>query len=268
MFEILATTRKLVRSTSPLHETMATTEALFDSTADADAVGDEFSYRSLSLAAIASVVFGVVSSVTFAAANTSLQHCLMLCPIPVVGLICGLKGLSNIRAMPDVLSGSRAAIAGIVMSSLGLFGGLGYAGYVHATEVPPGYERVAFYDLKPDEVESKGQEKIPRDVKELEGKQIFIKGYMRPGTHYSQNSTPVRHNVSIFMLVRDSNECCFGDISTVKYYDKMDVILKPNLLTDYSSSMFRVAGKLHIDPPNRLKGEVDPKFRLEADYVK
>lgn len=247
---------------------MATTEALLDPPCETEAGGEEFAYRSLSLAAIASVVFGVVSSLTFAAASISLQHCLMLCPIPVVGLICGFRALGNIKAMPDVLSGTRAAIAGIVMSSLGLFGGLAYAGYVFATEVPPGYQRLAFSDLKPDSVEAKGSEKIPRDIKDLEGKQIFIKGFMRPGTHYSQSLTPVRHNVSIFMLVSDNNECCYGDISTVKYFHKMDVVLDPNLFTDYSSSMFRVGGKLHIDPPNRLKGESDPKFRLEADYVK
>ncbi len=245
---------------------MATTEAFLDSTT-VDVTDEEFAYRSLSMAAIASVVFGVVSAVTFIAANTSLQHCLVLCPIPLVGLVCGLRAIKNIRAMPDVLSGARAAVAGIVMSSIGLFGGLGYAGYVHATEVPPGYERLSFYNLRPDEVELKGNEMVPRDVKDLEGEQIFIKGFMRPGTHVSKNLTPVRHNVSIFMLVRDSNECCFGDISTVKYFDKMDVFLKPGLLTNYSSSMFRVAGKLRIEPPNPAKGQFDPKYSLEADYV-
>lgn len=245
---------------------MATSEALLDPTSSTTAE-DDFEYRPLSTAAIASVVFGVVSAVTFVAANTSLQSCLILCPIPVVGLICGLVAIKNIRAMPSELSGFRAAVAGTVMSSIGLFGGLGYATYVHATEVPPGYERLSFYDLRPDEVELKGNEIIPRDVKDLDGEQVFIKGYMRPGTHVSQGLTPVRHNVSIFMLVRDSNECCFGDISTVKYFDKMDVFLKPGLYTDYSSGMFRVAGKLKIEPADPNKGEREPKYRLEADYI-
>ncbi|MEM8944470.1 MAG: DUF4190 domain-containing protein [Planctomycetota bacterium] len=243
---------------------MATTEAILPAN-ETDLLDDEFEYRPLSTAAIASVVFGVVSGVTFIAANTTLQHCLMLCPIPLVGLICGLVAVRNLRAMPNELSGLRAAVAGIVMSTIGLVGGLGYGVYVHATEVPPGYERLSFYDLRPDEIESKGNEIIPRDVKDLDGKEVFVKGYMRPGTHVSPGLTPVRHNVSIFMLVRDSNECCFGDISTVKYFDKMDVFLKPGLFTDYSSGMFRVAGKLRIEPPKR--GQPEPKYRLEADYV-
>ena len=63
---------------------------------------------------------------------------------------------------------------------------------------------------------------MPPDIQELEGQQIFIKGFMRPGTHVSSTGTPVRRNVSRFLLVRDSNECCFGDISTVKHYDKVN----------------------------------------------
>ncbi|MGI9429668.1 MAG: DUF4190 domain-containing protein [Bythopirellula sp.] len=233
-----------------------------------DLVDHEFQYRPLSTAAIASVVFGVVSAVTFLAGNASLQHCLMLCPIPAVGLICGLVALKNLRELPDQLSGFRAAVAGTVMSAIGLFGGLAYAGYIHATEVPPGYVRLPFYDLRPDEIEQKGGEEIPRDVKDLDSDQIFIKGYMRPGTHVSKGGTPVRHNVNSFLLVRDSNECCFGDISTVKYYDKMLVKLVDGLNTDYSSGMFRVAGKLTIVPPDLTQGRAEPAYFLEADYVR
>jgi len=90
---------------------------------------------------------------------------------------------------------------------------------------------------------------------------------MRPGTHVSKANTPVRHNVSRFLLVRDSNECCFGDISTVKYYDKMLVQLTGNLNTDYSSGMFRVAGKLRIAPADPSQGRLEPAYLLEADYV-
>ena len=251
---------------------MAMSEAVLDSEQTLeisnDLVEEGFQYRPLSTAAIASVVFGVVSAVTFLAGNASLQHCLMLCPIPAVGLICGLMALKKIRALPDQLSGFRAAVAGTIMSSIGLFGGLAYAGYVHATEVPPGYARLPFYDLRPDEIEQKGGEAVPRDVKDLDSQQVFIKGYMRPGTHISKGGTPVRHNVHSFLLVRDSNECCFGDISTVKYYDKMLVKLVDGLNTDYSSGMFRVAGTLTIVPPDLKQGRVEPAYFLEADYVK
>jgi len=246
---------------------MAASEVILESSSLDATASDDFQYRPLSTAAIASVVFGVVSALTFLAGGNSLQACLMLCPIPVVGIICGLVALKNFRELPDQLSGFQAAVAGTVMSTLGLVGGLSYASYVHATEVPPGYERLSFYDMRPDEVELKGNEAVPRDVLVFDAQPVFIKGYMRPGTHVSQNSTPVRNNVSRFLLVRDSNECCFGDISTVKYYDKMEVQLQPGLLTDYSSGMFRVAGKLHIEPANPKLGRFEPVYQLKADYV-
>ena len=246
---------------------MSTTEAILESTSVDDSSDEEFQYRPLSTAAIASVVFGVVSSLTFLAANTSLQATLLLCPIPAIGLICGLVALKNLREQPDQLSGFSAAVAGTVMSTLGLVGGLGYAGIVHATEVPPGYERLSFYHLRPDDVEQRGNESVPRDVLALDSQPIFIKGYMRPGTHVSKSNTPVRHNVSRFLLVRDSNECCFGDISTVKYYDKMQVQLVDDVKTDYSSGIFRVAGKLRVIPPDPKQGRREPTYTLEADYV-
>jgi hypothetical protein len=246
---------------------MSASEALLDSEPHDFDTEDDFQYRPLSTAAIASVVFGLVSSRPFLAGNNSLQACLMLCPIPVVGLICGIVALKKFREIPDQFSGHNMAIAGTVMSLLGLVGGLSYAGYIHATEVPPGYERMSFANMRPDKVELKGNESIPRDVQALDSEKIFIKGYIRPGTHVSKGGTPVRHNVSRFLLVRDSNECCFGDISTVKYYDKILVHLTDNLKTDYSGGMFRVGGKLKVVPANPQAGHPDPTYFLEADYV-
>ena len=43
------------------------------------------------------------------------------------------------------------------------------------------------------------------------------KGYIRPGSATS------RTNIDNFLLVRDNNQCCFGDLSKVKYYDQMVV---------------------------------------------
>jgi len=246
---------------------MSISEAILDSNPLDDTLSEDFQYRPLSTAAIASVVFGMVSAVTFLAGNNSLQTCLMLCPIPVIGLICGVVALKSIRELPDQLSGFSAAVAGTVMSAIGLIGGLSYASYIHATEVPPGYQRLSFHVLRPDEVARRGNESVPRDVQALDAQPIFIKGYMRPATHVSKGGTPVSRNVSRFLLVRDSNECCFGDISTVKYYDKMLVQLTDGLTTDYSSGMFRVAGKLRIIPADPRAGRHEPAYLLEADYI-
>jgi len=238
-----------------------------DTTADDVSSVDHFQYRPLSTAALASVVFGVVSSLTFLAGNNSLQACFMLCPIPIVGLVCGFTALKKMRQAPDQFSGWQAAVAGTVMSTLGLVGGLSYASYIHATEVPSGYQRLSFSNLRPDDVEKRANEPIPRDVVGLDEQPIFIKGYMRPGSHVSKNGTPVRNHVSQFLLVRDSAECCFGDISTVKFYDKMQVQLVDPLQTAYAGGLFRVAGRLSILPANPRKGRREPVYQLQADYI-
>jgi hypothetical protein len=230
-------------------------------------LGDDFEYRPLSTGAIASAVFGVLSSLVFVTASSSLSSSLWLAPIPVVGLVAGWLSLQKIRSMPDQLSGRAAALIGILLSALGLFGGLGFASYVHATEVPEGYTRTSFYEFRPDQVEERGGKLVPPDVLELDQKQVFIKGFMRPSTGISKAGTPVRNHVSQFLLVRDNNQCCFGDISDVKYYDQVLVQLTGSKTTNESGGMFRMGGKLRILPQNvHRKGH--PVFILEADYVK
>ena len=230
-------------------------------------LGDDFEYRPLSTGAIASAVFGVLSSLVFVTASSSLSSSLWLAPIPVVGLVAGWLSLQKIRSMPDQLSGRAASLIGILLSALGLFGGLGFASYVHVTEVPEGYTRTSFYEFRPDQVEERGGKLVPPDVLELDQKQVFIKGFMRPSTGISKAGTPVRNHVSQFLLVRDNNQCCFGDISDVKYYDQVLVQLTGSKTTNESSGMFRMGGKLRILPQNvHSKGHT--VFILEADYVK
>ena len=44
----------------------------------------------------------------------------------------------------------------------------------------PGYARTSFADFEPDEVELRGDHLVPPDVAALDGKKVFIKGYIRP----------------------------------------------------------------------------------------
>ena len=227
---------------------------------------DDFEYRPLSTGAIASAVFGVLSLLIFVAAGSSLSSSLWLAPIPVVGLVAGSLSLHRILAFPNQLSARRVAMIGIMLSVLGLAGGLGYAGYIHATELPDGYIRNSFYEFRPDQGEERGGDYVPPDILELHQKQVFIKGFMRPGTHYSKEGTPVRNHVNRFLLVRDNNECCFGDISDVQYFDQVLVQMQGNKTTNYSGGMFRMGGTLRVFPRNvHLK---KPVYVLVADYVK
>ncbi len=246
---------------------MATTEA-FSSSDDARSGSDQenFEYRPLSSGAIAAAIFGVLSLIMFAAAGESLQSSLILSPIPLVGLIVGLMALAKIRSMPGQLSGRKIALVGVVLSVVGLVGGLSYAGYIHATEVPNGYERVSFYELRPDEIEVRNGLIVPNLAQGLEGKKVFIKGFIRPGTTMSKEGSPVRRHAKRFLLVRDDNECCFGDQSKVKYYDQVFVTMDGSQTVDDTRRLVRIGGTLRSRPLNLRKDESLPVYLLEVDY--
>ena len=244
---------------------MATTEAISDSRQDLED-GNEFEYRPLSTGAIISVVFGLLSLLTFLAGRDSLQACLMLCPIPMIGLVVGMRALGSIRAMPNQLGGRSAGIAGVLLSCIGLFGGVSYASYVHVTEVPEGYTRTSFIEMRPDEVDERHGKVIPDEIKDLEGKQIFIKGFIRPGTTVTKSGKPVRNGATRFLLVRDNNECCFGDQNKIKYFDQMLVTMMKEPMDD-TRQLTRVGGVLRILPAE-LRGPNIPVFFLDADYLK
>lgn len=237
---------------------MSTTEAF---SRPSDLADEQFHYRPLSVGAIVALVLGLLSPLTFITGNESLAGCLMMCPIPALGIFIGLKAWARIRSMPDQASGGKLAVTGVLLSLVGLVGGLGYASYVYATEVPPGYVRTSFDEFRPDETEQRGNLLVPRDIQKLDGQKVFMKGFMRPG------SSPVRTNVRQFLLVRDNNQCCFGDISSVKYFDQVLVSTVGSLSTDFSTSVYRVGGTLRIHPENIVRGVGYPVYTLEADHL-
>lgn len=239
---------------------MASTEALSPDAQDLST--EDFQYRTLSSGAIASLVLGLLSGLVFLAAHDSIQACLMMCPIPAIGLAIGLRALKRIRIMPENLSGSRMAAAGTMLSVFCLVAGLGYSGYVYATEVPSGYTRTSFTEFRPDDVEVRGNVLVPPDIAKLDGNKVFIKGYMRP------DSTSQRHHVRGFLLVRDNYQCCFGDLAKIKFYDQVLVKVADSLRVDLSTRLIRMGGTLHIQPENIPKGPGHPAYTLEADYVR
>jgi hypothetical protein len=228
---------------------------------------DEFEYRPLSTASVASLVFGLLSSLIFFAARDGWENALMLTPIPLIGLALGLWAWSQMRANPDQFTGEKFAKFGTALSAACLVGGMSYSGFVYATEVPAGYVRASFSDLRPDEVELRGDHVIPPAIAALEGKKIFIKGFMRPGNHYSAGGQPVSSGIASFLLVRDNAQCCYGDLSAVKYFDQMLVANRGKLRVNYHSGLFRVGGTLRVFPENAHDTSSGPTYMLEADYV-
>jgi hypothetical protein len=234
--------------------------ATFDSYSDAGG-DDVVPYRAIHTGAIVGAVLGLMSVFVLIAGASSLEACLLITPIPVLGMFIALRSWGRIRREPDQFTGANVALAGFVLSLVFLVSGVSYGYYVYVSEVPDGYDRISFETLKPNELQERGGVLIPPEVQAMAGKHVFIKGYIRPG------SAPVRTGIDRFLLVRDNNQCCFGDLSKVKYYDQMAVQIVGSQRVDDTLQVLRMGGTLEIHPENLARGVGYPIFMLRADYA-
>ena len=153
---------------------------------------DDFVYKSLSRAAMLSLIFGLFSLLAWISP--------MLLFLPVIGLTFGLVGLSNLKRYPNELIGTPIAWIGLAMSVVILIASPAKHIYVYYTEVPEGFERVQFAALKSPTPEFD----FPTpEARALNGKKIFLKGYVHPTSVSSSSS-------KTFVLVPDFGTCCFG----------------------------------------------------------
>ena len=238
---------------------MSTTAAI-DSYAD-PSLDESLQYRAIHTGAIVGLALGVLSVFTLISAANTLESCLLVTPIPILGMFISLRAWAKIRRESDQYTGAGLALAGFVLSLVFLVSGVGYGSYVYVTEVPPNHKRIDFEALRPTELQERGGQLIPPEILELAGQPIFIKGYIRPG------SAPTRVGIDRFLLVRDNNQCCFGDLSKVKWYDQMAVQITSSHRVEDTLDLLRMGGILEIHPENLNLGPEFPVFSLKADYA-
>ena len=224
-------------------------------------IDDSMHYRALHTGAIVGFVLGLLSVFTPISASTTLEACLLVTPIPILGIIVSLRSLNKIRRESDQYTGKWLAVAGLALSTFFLVSGVGYGFYVYRTEVPDGYERISFESLRPSEQNERAGIPVPPEIKALDGKRVFIKGYIRPG------SAPVRTGIDRFLLVRDNNQCCFGDLSKVSYFDQMAVQITSSHRVEDTLQILRMGGILEVNEENLALGSGYPVFSLKADYA-
>jgi hypothetical protein len=218
---------------------------------DIEAAYDQYEdepYRAVSSAAVVSLVFGIASILAF------LDWMLLF--FPSVGLIAGLMASRKIRQCPEEFSGGGLARTGVLLSLFAIVAAPGWLWYSMITEAPEGYLRISYAELQPDRGAPPAE--IPRSATELEGKRVFIKGFMYPG--------PERSGIRRFILCRDNGTCCFGGV-TPKLSDMVDVQLAGELKAEYATRVTRVGGIFHVDPSSSGSGW-DARYHLEADYIR
>jgi len=206
-------------------------------------------YRELSMASVVSLTLGVLSLVALALPP------LMI--LSISGLLVGLGALRMISRRPNDVSGRGMASVGVGLSLATLVLSTSMTTYFYLTEVPEGYRRVSFSELQPDD--SRPDLPVPPSALELDGKKVFIKGYMYPS---DKNA-----NLTRFVLVPDMGTCCFGGQPALT--DMVEVTLVGSQRTRYNRRRRRLAGTLHVDqdlkPVSGLNGVY---YQLDADQIK
>jgi hypothetical protein len=224
---------------------------------------DVIQYRAIHIGAVLGIALAVLLlAFTLVAASSSPEASIGVSFLNMAPLVCCIWALSRIRREPERYSGRGMARLGLALSLVLLVGGVGYGGYVYATEVPDGYSRISFNTMKPDELQERSGVVVPPNVSSLEGKNVFIKGYIRP------DSITMPRGIDQFLLVRDNNQCCFGDMSKIKYYDQILVKMSGDRRVDFSRGVFGIGGVLHIEPQYAMPGSPKTVFTLTADYAK
>jgi hypothetical protein len=209
-------------------------------------------YRAISSLAIVGLVLSLLSAVVLLSVTTV--------PLSVAAILISGIAVWRIRSRSDELIGLGVAKMGLVLSVVLLIGGVTKASYVYATEVPEGFERLSFRSLQPPR-DAPPQQFLPEDVKEWDGVDIFIKGYIHPSTPGGS-----RTDIQKFILVPDQGTCCFG--GQPKLTDMVQVSMLDGQTADYSMWARGVWGRFHVRPGAAVEELGTVVYHLDAVGIK
>ncbi|MDA1051299.1 MAG: DUF3299 domain-containing protein [Planctomycetota bacterium] len=206
-------------------------------------------YRAISKSAVVSFVLGLLSILGLYSAP--------LLVLALVAAILGVTGYRSVVRYPNELTGKTLGIVGALLGICLFVGGSIKHSYVYATEVPEGHIRISFADLQPDK-NNPGMP-VPPQALELDGKKIFVKGYLYPGVQ--------QHNIKRFVLIPDLGTCCFG--GQPKLTDMIEVTLEEPLQTSHSYKKRKLAGELKVDVTLKpVSGVNGVYYQLKANHLR
>ena len=96
---------------------------------------------------------------------------------------------------------------------------------------------------------------VPPSAFDLDGKKVFIQGYMARGRQ--------QVNLKRFRLCPVNGDCKFCTPNP-KPAEILDVTLAGDLVTNYTNQLVRIGGRFHVDP-------LDPHglpYSMECDYLR
>lgn len=214
---------------------------------------EEAAYQSVCKSAVASIIFAVLGLSAF------LAQMFML--LPILAIVFGLLALKAIRAYPDELVGKGAAKVGLIVGLVCLVTSGAMHSFIYATEVPDGYRRISFAELKPSS-RSKDPNRFPDRAKDLDGKKVFLKGYVRP-------PSGKQYGLKNFIMVGDFGDCCFGGDPAIT--DVVAIKIQTDDTVNYGYGLRRIGGTFKLNPGTAISHEDEiPRvyYEIEADHVR
>jgi hypothetical protein len=211
---------------------------------------EHFEYRSVSKAAVACVVFAFMSLLAFVLETLVL--------LPLAGVVFGVAALINLRRYSRELTGKNAAVVGLIVNVTILLAATAYHTTIYLTEVPEGYQRMLFSELRP---RARSQELFSARAQELDGQKVFVRGYILPGLE--------SRNLDRFMLVGDMGTCCFG--GSPKITDVIAVKIVTDQRVDYRLRRWRIGGNFKVNTTAKLMNHKSVPaviYEIEADVIK
>jgi len=217
---------------------------------DVRSADDEFTYRPVSSLAVCSLVLGLLSLIGIVL--------WMMLPVGLLAVVLGVIAIFSIRRWKGEYTGTGVSISGIILGVITLVAGTAVQIYAFNHEVPRGYDRISFIkDISAkDFVTDRHGLKPHPDVEALVGKKIFFKGFVYPTDQYE--------GLTSFLLLKDSNECCFG--GKPKLTDKVGCVLQGGETCNYMAGRVSVAGTFRINP--KFRGDdSESLYILETEIV-
>ena len=204
-------------------------------------------YQAINPLSVGSVILGLLSATAF-------FHWGFLF-LPLIGVLLGAAGLVNLVREEGSRVGIYLSCTGICLSLL-LGGGLySYSVYRYYHMVPPGYILIGYDELESDDPNMP----FPERSKALEGKRVFIRGYM----YSSRQQTGLR----TFIMSRDNGVCqyCTPDPKTT---DQVFIELADDRTAAYTTRLIGVGGifsRKFEDPKKKYGGII---YHIEAEYLR
>jgi hypothetical protein len=215
----------------------------------------EFNYRPVPVMAPLSLALGLLSALGFLG--------IIVAPLGLIGAIVSLLCILKLRKFRGEYGGMWLAVTGLLLSITCFAASTGLWFHTYATEVPKDCRRVNFNSDISKKVfligEQNGQKGLTfnPDVKQLDGKKIFIKGYMYPTKQLS--------GLTSFLLVKDNAQCCFGGNPAIT--DMIQIEMDFGKTADFNQGILvSVAGVFHCQPSRGPAG-LQPVYTIDQALV-